>query len=80
MTNVTKNDLIHEYDETMNAYIQEVLGAYNAHREASVLIADLYAQVKSQLYSYDVDTLERLVSNTRATVTNRFPVLKDRLS
>jgi len=79
MSNVTKSDLIHEYGEIMDAYIQETLNAYNAPRETSALIATLYAQVKSEIHNYDVETLERHVHNTRVTAIARFPRLKNTL-
>jgi len=79
MNSITKNDLIHEYVGVMDAYIQAVLNEYNANRETSVLIGTLYAQVKSQLDDYDVDTLERHIHNTRLTAIARFPHLKNAL-
>jgi cytochrome c553 len=79
MRAVSKNCLIDEYSEIMDAYIQEILNEYNASRETSILIGTLYTHIKSQLHNYDIDTLARHIYSTRLTAIARFPHLKNRL-
>ena len=72
-------DLIYEYENLLDLYVDEVLSRNEASREVATLVRSLTMLVRSGLHQYDIKTIERMVASLRLSLIAQFPHLRDRV-